>query len=93
MEINLREHIFAKFKFLSIGGWGGGGDRGGIRTMPFNSNQNVQVPKSAVVFKQVGGGWTLGQHRVEGKHVTFPGKNLITTGKRMTSAGKNLVSI
>ena len=58
--------------------------------MPFNSNQNVQVPKSAVVFKQVGGGWTLGQHRVEGKHVTFAGKNLITTGKRMTSAGKNL---
>ena len=24
LEINLREHIFAKFKFLSIGGWGGG---------------------------------------------------------------------
>ena len=70
-----------------------GGGRGGISTMPFNSNQNVQVPKSAVVFKQVGGGWTLGQHRVEGKHVTFAGKNLITTGKRMTSAGKNLVSI
>ena len=45
---------------------------------------------SALKNKQVGGGWTLGQHRVEGKRVTFAGKNLITSGKRVISAGKNL---
>ena len=37
-----------------------------------------------------GRGGTLGQHRVEGKPVTFAGKNLITSGKRVISAGKNL---